>query len=117
MSIESTKPVAVEAHKPAPQPQMDLASSIWKEASDFGQGVFHGAVEAPVNGVVQLANHLSGAHLPELHLTNENCNQVLKTANIFSLIERPVLSLEQPLSAQWVQPLRGLKSLERVALR
>ena len=72
MSIESTKPAAVEASKPTPQANHDLASSIWKEAEDFGEGVFHGAVEAPVNGVVQLANHITNSNLPELHLVNEN---------------------------------------------
>lgn len=37
---------------------------------DLSEGLFHGAVENPVNGVVQLTNHLAGAHLPEMHLTN-----------------------------------------------
>jgi hypothetical protein len=67
-----TKPAAVEALKPATQANQDLASSIWKEAKDFGEGVFHGSVESPVNGVVQLANHITNSHLPELHLVNEN---------------------------------------------
>jgi hypothetical protein len=71
MAIESTKPAVVEAPKPSTHATQDLASSIWKEAADFGEGVFHGAVEAPVNGVVQLANHITNSNLPELHLVNE----------------------------------------------
>jgi hypothetical protein len=71
MAIESTKPAAAEAPKPPAHATQDLASSIWKEAEDFGEGVFHGAVEAPVNGVVQLANHITNSNLPELHLVNE----------------------------------------------
>jgi hypothetical protein len=71
MSFESTKPAPVEAHKPSTKPNPDLLNSIWTEARDFGEGVVHGAVEAPVNGVVQLANHVANTHLPELHLVNE----------------------------------------------
>jgi hypothetical protein len=49
----------------------NLFDKALSEAADFGQGIFHGAVENPVNGIVQLANHVSGAHLPELHVVDE----------------------------------------------
>ena len=52
------------------QPQSFLGSAL-TGLKDFSEGVFHGAVENPVNGVVQLADHMTGAKLPELHLTND----------------------------------------------
>lgn len=68
---------------------MDRDSANWKEYGDsqrasgaeksvvkefgtgvaeFSQSLFHSAVENPVNGVVQLVDHASGASLPELHI-------------------------------------------------
>ena len=41
------------------------------EIADFGRGLFYGAVEGPYNGAAQLTNHLTSAHLPELHLVDE----------------------------------------------
>lgn len=38
--------------------------------SEFVRGTMHGAVEAPYNGVAQLANEVTGAHLPKLNLTH-----------------------------------------------
>jgi hypothetical protein len=49
------------------KPETDWFTGV----KDLSEGLFHGAVENPVNGVVQLTNHLAGAHLPEIHLTNE----------------------------------------------
>jgi hypothetical protein len=49
------------------KPETDWLTGV----KDLSEGLFHGAVENPVNGVVQLTNHLAGAHLPEMHLTNE----------------------------------------------
>jgi hypothetical protein len=71
MSLESVKPTVAEAQKPSTDAKQDLASKLLKEATDFGEGVFHGAVEAPVNGVVQIVNHVANTHLPELQLVNE----------------------------------------------
>jgi hypothetical protein len=41
------------------------------EAAAFGEGLFHGAVENPYNGAVQLANHAGHTNLPELHLADK----------------------------------------------
>jgi len=42
------------------------------EVADFGEGLYHGAIENPINGASQLANHLVGSHLPELHLVDQD---------------------------------------------
>lgn len=55
----------------AKTPEQGFLAAAAGEAADFGEGIFHGAVENPINGTVQLANHLSGAHLPEIHLVDE----------------------------------------------
>jgi hypothetical protein len=41
------------------------------ELADFGEGLYHGAIESPIDGAIQLTNHLAGTHLPELHLVDE----------------------------------------------
>jgi len=53
----------------------DSTSFLGKAASevaDFGEGLFHGAVESPINGAVQLTNYVAHTDLPELHLVDDN---------------------------------------------
>lgn len=40
------------------------------EILDGAEGLFQGAVESPINGLVQVANHAVGVTLPELHLVD-----------------------------------------------
>jgi hypothetical protein len=58
-----------------PMDSADKHPKIWDkiktEAVDFTEGLFHGSVENPVNGLVQFTNHLAGSDLPELHLVDE----------------------------------------------
>ena len=37
----------------------------------FAEGLFHGAIEMPINGAVDIANK-TGIHLPEIHLVDRN---------------------------------------------
>ncbi len=60
----------------APQADAKSESSTFfgsaaSEVADFGEGLFHGAIENPINGAVQLTNHLADTHIPELHLVNK----------------------------------------------
>lgn len=48
-----------------------ILSKIGSELVDFGEGLYHGAIESPINGVVQIADHVTGAQIPELHLVDE----------------------------------------------
>lgn len=52
---------------------MALENTIGKvgnEIASFGQGLFHGGIENPVNAVVQGVNHFSPVDLPELHIVD-----------------------------------------------
>jgi hypothetical protein len=57
-----------------PQPgsaQQDVISRLSSQVADFGEGIFHGAVENPYNGLVELVNHSTEKMLPELHLVDQ----------------------------------------------
>jgi uncharacterized protein with FMN-binding domain len=41
------------------------------EVADFGEGLYYGAIESPINGAVQFTNHLAGTKISELHLVDE----------------------------------------------
>ncbi len=49
-----------------------LLSTTVSEVADFGEAVFHSGMENPINGAMQLVNHVSGAHLPEMHLVDSD---------------------------------------------
>jgi hypothetical protein len=58
-----------EPDKPA---ERGIFSSVANETALFGEGIFHGSIENLYNGPVQIVNHISGAHLPELHLVDSD---------------------------------------------
>lgn len=47
----------------------DYLSRAASEVVDFGRGLWHGAIESPVNGAVQVLNQCGGGR-PELHLVD-----------------------------------------------
>lgn len=57
--------VSLEAREPP------LHARALAEVIDFGQGLFHGAVENPLNAGAQVINRAAHMHLPELHLVDE----------------------------------------------
>lgn len=46
-------------------------TNTFSEIKRFGGGIWHGMAENPINGTVQIANRLTGMHLPELHLVDQ----------------------------------------------
>ncbi|MBU6455651.1 MAG: hypothetical protein KGS72_28020, partial [Cyanobacteria bacterium REEB67] len=50
---------------------LSMLGKTASEVADFGEGLYHGAIESPINGAVQLSNHVIGTKLPELHLVDE----------------------------------------------
>jgi hypothetical protein len=49
-----------------------LLSTATSEVADFGEAVFHSGLENPINGALQVVNHVTGARLPELHLVDSD---------------------------------------------
>jgi hypothetical protein len=63
------------AELPQTSKKADSPSFLGKAASeltDFGEGIYYGAIESPINGAVQLTNHLADTHIHELHLVDED---------------------------------------------
>lgn len=50
----------------------DAGKSFGTEAMLFGEGVYTGALQNPVNGVGQIVNKVTGANLPVLELPNQD---------------------------------------------
>lgn len=56
------------------------------ETARFAAGVWKGAIEAPVNGVVQIANHFLDINVPELHLVDNDHVQSSKTGQVGDMV-------------------------------
>ncbi len=88
-STESTNSGIIEGRSTSPSyPVQDHQDSLFNkivtESALLKEGLFHGAIENPVNGASQFVNHISAGvaqllendafslHIPELHLVDEN---------------------------------------------
>ena len=56
------------------QPNSDANKTLVDQALDVGSGFIYGAIQSPLNGLTQLANHASGGSvsLPEMHLIDDS---------------------------------------------
>lgn len=56
------------------QPNSDADKTLVDQAIDVGSGFIYGAIQSPLNGLTQLANHASGGSvsLPEMHLIDDS---------------------------------------------
>jgi hypothetical protein len=74
-SLGASKATAAESFSSSTvQPKAEVTSILAKagsEAVDFGEGLYYGAIESPIDGAIQLTNHVAGTKLPELHLVDE----------------------------------------------
>lgn len=59
---------------------IDQDKSLTREVADFGQALFHSAIENPINGVTQIINHSTGANIPQLEIAGEVKNPSIGAA-------------------------------------
>ena len=48
--------------------EVEQEKGVTGQVKDFGQALFHSAIENPINGITQIINHSTGVNIPELEI-------------------------------------------------